>query len=158
MLQIMERITHGQGREGDIEELEELCGLIKSTALCALGGTAPNPVLSTIRYFRDEYEAHIKEHRCPALACTDLISYYIVPDKCQGCGICLRACPVEAIKGDRRMIHIIDQERCTKCGTCLNVCPERFGSVTRVSGVEIEPIEELVPVTAAPPGKASVAE
>jgi NADH:ubiquinone oxidoreductase subunit F (NADH-binding) len=148
MLQIMERITRGEGREGDIEQLEQLAGLIKSTSLCALGGTAPNPVLTTIRYFRDEFEAHIFEKRCPALACTDLISYYILPDKCQGCQICFRACPVEAITGDKRMIHFIDQEKCTKCGTCLIVCPERFDSVVKVSGETMEVPGELVPVVA----------
>ncbi|MEE8418705.1 MAG: NADH-quinone oxidoreductase subunit NuoF [Dehalococcoidales bacterium] len=148
MLQIMERITRGEGREGDIEQLEQLAGLIKSTSLCALGGTAPNPVLTTIRYFRDEFEAHIFEKRCPALACTELISYYILPDKCQGCQICFRACPVEAITGGKRMIHFIDQEKCTKCGTCLEVCPERFDSVVKVSGETMEVPGELVPVVA----------
>ncbi len=147
MLNILERITRGEGRPGDIEQLERLAGLIKSTAQCALGGTAPNPVLTTLRYFRDEYEAHIYEKRCPAKACSELITYYILPDKCQGCGICLRSCPVDAIIGDKRMVHIIDQNKCIKCNTCLNICPERFSAVTKVSGEKIEVPSEPIPVT-----------
>ena len=146
MLNIMERITQGEGQHGDIERLEQLSQLIKSTSLCALGQTAPNPVLTTIRYFRDEYEAHIDEKRCPALACRKLISYYILPDKCEGCMICKRNCPVQVIAGDRRMIHVIDQEKCTKCGTCLDMCPERFGAVVKVSGQKIAVPSEPIPV------------
>jgi NADH:ubiquinone oxidoreductase subunit F (NADH-binding)/ferredoxin len=148
MLKILERITRGEGQSTDVERLEQLSGLVKSTSLCALGGTAPNPVLTTIRYFRDEYEAHIEEKRCPALVCNDLISYYILPDKCEACGICLRECPVQAITGDKRMVHIIDQEKCTKCNTCLSVCPERFRAVVKVSGEAPEVPSQLVPVTA----------
>jgi NADH:ubiquinone oxidoreductase subunit F (NADH-binding)/(2Fe-2S) ferredoxin/Pyruvate/2-oxoacid:ferredoxin oxidoreductase delta subunit len=155
MLSILERITRGEGEEGDIEKLEQLAQLIKSTALCALGGTAPNPVLTTIRYFRDEFEAHIRDKRCPALSCSELISFYILPDKCQGCGICLRSCPVGAITGDKRMVHIIDQEKCIKCGTCMNACPERFSAITKVSGETIEVPSEPIPVTASSPGKAA---
>jgi NADH-quinone oxidoreductase subunit F len=151
MLNILERITRGEGRAGDIERLEQLAGLVKSTSLCALGGTAPNPVLTTIRYFRDEYEAHINEKRCPALACSELIAYYILPDKCQGCGICLRNCPVEAIVGDKRMVHVIDQDKCTKCGTCFSVCPERFSAVVKVSGEKPDVPSEPIPVTAPRP-------
>jgi len=151
MLTILERITCGEGQPGDIEHLEQLAGLIKATALCALGGTAPNPVLTTIRYFRDEYEAHINEKRCPALACKELIAFYILPDKCQGCGICLRNCPVGAITGDKRMVHIIDQDKCTKCGTCFNVCPERFDAVVKVSGEKPDVPSEPIPVTALRP-------
>ncbi len=148
MLNILERITRGGGQPGDIERLEKLANLIKSTSLCALGGTAPNPVLTTIRYFREEFEAHIHEKRCPALVCTELITFYILPDKCEGCGICLRNCPVEAIVGGKRMVHIIDQEKCIKCGTCLNVCPERFSAVTKVSGEKIAVPSEPIPVVA----------
>jgi len=148
MLTILERITQGEGQPDDIDRLEQLADLIKSTSLCALGGTAPNPVLTTIRYFRDELEAHINEKRCPALVCSELISFYILPDKCQGCGICLRDCPVEAIAGGKRMVHIIDQEKCIKCGTCLNVCPERFSAVVKVSGEKVDVPSEPVPVAA----------
>ncbi|MFH0768868.1 MAG: NADH-quinone oxidoreductase subunit NuoF [Chloroflexota bacterium] len=147
MLKILERITQGEGQPGDIEHLEQLAGIIKAASLCALGGTAPNPVLTTLRYFRDEYEAHIYEKRCPALVCRNLISYYILPDKCEGCGICLRECPVEAISGGKRMVHVIDQDKCSKCGTCLSVCPERFSAVVKVSGEKIEVPSVPVPVT-----------
>ena len=134
MYEILTDITEGRGREGDIELLEELSEVIRDTSLCALGGTAPNPVLTTIRYFRDEYEAHIKEKRCPARVCKELISYYIVPEKCEACMICFRSCPVEAISGSKNQIHVIDQSKCTKCGTCLDVCPTRFEAVTKISG------------------------
>ncbi len=147
MLNILERISKGEGEPGDIEKLEKLAATVKDCSLCALGGTAPNPVLSTIRYFRDEYEAHIKEKRCPALVCKSLISYYILPEKCQGCGICLRNCPVGAISGGKRMVHVIDQDKCTKCGTCLDVCPSRFNAVVKVSGENIEVPEKPIPVS-----------
>jgi NADH-quinone oxidoreductase subunit F len=154
MLDILERICRGEGKEGDIELLEELGQKIKAGALCQLGQTAPNPVLTTIRYFRDEYEAHIREKKCPALSCVNLISFYILPDKCQGCGICRRSCPVECIAGDKRMVHVIDQQKCIKCGTCLEVCPERFGAVTKVSAETIDVPGEPTPVAAAKPGAA----
>jgi len=141
MLKILNRICEGKGREGDIELLEELSEVVRDASLCALGQTAPNPVLSTIRYFRDEYEAHIKQKRCPAGACKALISYYIEPEKCQACMICLRNCPVNAITGGKNLVHVIDQDKCTKCGTCLEVCPSRFGAVTKLSGVRVpEPV------------------
>ncbi|MFC2058570.1 NADH-quinone oxidoreductase subunit NuoF [Chloroflexota bacterium] len=148
MLEILERITQGKGKPGDIEKLESLAVTVKSGSLCALGGTAPNPVLTTLRYFRHEYEAHINEQRCPALSCRELINYYILSDKCQGCGICLRNCPVEAIKGGKRMVHVIDQDKCTKCGTCIDVCPDRFNAIVKVSGETVPTIEEPVPVAA----------
>ena len=137
MLDILEEIVQGKGRPGDIELLLEIGDAIKDGSLCALGGTAPNPVQTTIRYFRDEYEAHIQEKRCPALACRALISYYIIPEKCQACGICAKACASEAIKGGKRMVHVIDQSKCIKCGTCFDVCPARFSAVAISSG---EPI------------------
>ena len=146
LLTILERITRGQGKPEDIPQLEQLGQMIKAASLCGLGQTAPNPVLTTLRYFRDEYEAHINEKRCPALACTEMIKYYILADKCQGCMICLRECPVKAIAGGKRMIHVIDQEKCIKCGTCLEVCPKRFDAVTKVSGEEIAVPREPVPV------------
>jgi NADH-quinone oxidoreductase subunit F len=151
MLDILERICRGEGKPEDIDVLKELGEQIKAGSLCGLGQTAPNPVLTTIRYFRDEYEAHINEKRCPALSCTNLISFYILPDKCQGCGICLRSCPAECIAGDKRMVHVIDQERCVKCGTCLEVCPERFSAVVKVSGEKVDVPAEPVPVTAEKP-------
>jgi NADH:ubiquinone oxidoreductase subunit F (NADH-binding)/(2Fe-2S) ferredoxin/ferredoxin len=139
MLKILTNITEGRGREGDIELLEELANTTKVASLCALGGSAPNPVLSTIRYFRDEYEAHINEKRCPAYVCKELISYYIDPEKCQACMMCLRKCPVGAIVGGKKRIHFIDQDKCTKCGTCFEVCPSRFSAVTRLSGEPVPP-------------------
>ncbi|MEE9399291.1 MAG: NADH-quinone oxidoreductase subunit NuoF, partial [Dehalococcoidales bacterium] len=146
MLDILERICIGKGNPEDIDLLLELSKQIKAGSLCALGGTAPNPVLTTINYFRDEYEVHIKEKRCPALACSELVSFYILADKCQGCGICLRDCPSEAIAGGKRLVHVIDQEKCSKCGTCLEVCPSRFDAVAKVSGEEIAVPKEPIPI------------
>ena len=139
MLKILTNITEGRGKEGDIELLEELSEVAKEAALCALGKSAPNSFLSTLRYFRDEYEAHIKEKRCPALSCKELINFYIDPEKCQGCGACLKKCPADAIIGGKKLIHIVDQEKCTKCGTCFEVCPTKFGAVTKISGVPVPP-------------------
>jgi NADH-quinone oxidoreductase subunit F len=132
-------ITEGKGKEGDIELLEELSEVAKEASLCALGTSAPNPFLSTVRYFRDEYEAHIKEKRCPALSCKELISYHIDTGKCQACMICLRKCPAEAVDGGKKKIHVINQEKCTKCGTCFEVCPSRFGAVKKISGEPVPP-------------------
>ncbi len=142
MLKILTRITRGEGREGDIELLETLSETAKEASLCALGKSAPNPFLSTLRYFREEYEAHIRDKRCPALSCKTLISFYIDPDKCKACMMCLRKCPAGAIDGGKNKIHIIDQDKCTRCGTCYEVCPSRFGAVTRLSG---EPVPAPVP-------------
>ena len=143
MHRILTNITEGKGKEGDIELLEELSETAVEASLCALGKSAPNPFLSTLRYFRDEYEAHIREKRCPALSCKELIAFYIDPDKCKACGICLKKCPAEAIDGGKKKIHIIDQEKCTNCGTCFEVCPSKFGAVTKVSGEPVPaPIAE----------------
>jgi len=139
MLKTLTNITQGKGKEGDIELLEQLAEVAREAALCALGRSAPNPFLSTLKYFRDEYEAHIKEKRCPALSCKELISYYIDPAKCQGCGTCLRKCPSEAIVGGKNKIHVVDQEKCTKCGTCFEVCPSRFAAATKISGEPVPP-------------------
>jgi len=139
MLKILSNISRGKGREGDIELLEELSETTRDASLCALGKSAPNPVLSTIRYFRDEYEAHIKEKRCPAYFCKEMVSYYIDPEKCQACMMCLRKCPAEAIDGGKNKIHIIDQEKCTKCKTCFEVCPTRFNAMERISGEPVPP-------------------
>jgi NADP-reducing hydrogenase subunit HndC len=143
MLKILTRITQGKGKEGDIELLEELSETAKEAALCALGKSAPNPFLSTLKYFRDEYEAHIKEKRCPALSCKELISFYIDPDKCMACMTCARKCPANAIESAKKQIHVIDQDKCTKCGTCFEVCPDKFRAVTKISG---EPVPPPLPV------------
>jgi NADH-quinone oxidoreductase subunit F len=149
MLEVLTRITDGLGSEGDIELLVNLAEKVKDTSLCGLGKTVPNPVLSTIRYFRDEYEAHIKEKRCPALVCDALVSYYILAEKCRGCMACMRACPADAIKGGKKLVHIIDQEKCISCGTCFDACPPKFKAVMKVSGQTIETPEEPIPVLAA---------
>jgi NADH:ubiquinone oxidoreductase subunit F (NADH-binding)/Pyruvate/2-oxoacid:ferredoxin oxidoreductase delta subunit len=122
MLDILTSIAEGTGKEGDIELLEDLGDVIKDTSLCALGGSAPNPVLSTIRYFRDEYEAHIKEQRCPAGVCKALITFTIDGEKCNGCGLCAKNCPQQSITGEKKEPHMIDQATCIKCGLCRDNC------------------------------------
>ena len=129
LLEILTRIVEGNGEEGDIELLEELCVTVKDGALCGLGQTAPNPVLTTIRYFRDEYEAHIKEKRCPAGSCRSLVTYSVDPVKCKGCTLCARKCPVGAISGEPRQPHEIDTSKCIKCGKCYENC--RFDAITK---------------------------
>ena len=122
MLEILERISKGEGRKGDIEQLEELAQSVKRASLCALGGTAPNPVLTTIRYFRDEYEEHINKKKCRAKKCPALIIFEIIEEKCPGCGLCVKYCPTEAISGEKKKPYVIDQEKCIRCGLCVNVC------------------------------------
>jgi NADH:ubiquinone oxidoreductase subunit F (NADH-binding)/(2Fe-2S) ferredoxin/NAD-dependent dihydropyrimidine dehydrogenase PreA subunit len=130
LYKILERITKGDGQEGDIELLEELSEMIKDASLCALGKTAPNPVLSTIRYFRDEYEKHIKDKKCPAGVCKALFEYRIIENKCTACGLCKKHCPQNAIEGEKNVPHRIVQERCTKCGICYSVC--KFDAIEKV--------------------------
>jgi len=139
MLKTLTKITKGKGGEGDIELLEELSETAIEASLCALGKSSPNPFLSTLQYFRDEYEAHIKEKRCIALSCKELIAFYIDPEKCKACMICAKKCPSEAILGGKNKIHIVDQSKCTKCGTCFEVCPPRFRAVTKISGEPVPP-------------------
>jgi NADH-quinone oxidoreductase subunit F len=139
---VLNGIVTGKGKEGDIEKLKEIAEATSAASLCALGQTSANPMLTTIRYFRDEYEAHIKDKRCPAMVCKSLISYYIDPAKCAACTLCFRNCPAGAVNGEKNKIHIIDQSKCTKCGTCFEVCPPKFRAVQKVSG---EPVPLPIP-------------
>lgn len=123
MLEILEKITNGTGTLEDIDRLEKLCNMVKQSALCGLGQTAPNPILSTLRYFRDEYVAHVVDKKCPAGVCKGLVSYSIDPVKCRGCGICAKQCPVDAISGERKLPYKIDTDKCIKCGACEAKCP-----------------------------------
>lgn len=129
MLEILEKITKGQAEMEDLDKLEELCSHLQTSSLCALGQTAPNPVLSTLRYFRDEYIAHIVDKKCPAGVCKDLLHYRIDPDKCRGCTLCARTCPADAIIGKVKEVHMINPEKCVKCGACMEKC--RFGAICK---------------------------
>jgi NADH-quinone oxidoreductase subunit F len=134
MLSILERIAAGKGRMADLEKLEQIARTVKDGSLCGLGQTAPNPVLTTLRYFRDEYVEHIEKGQCPAFVCSSMISYHIDRDRCSGCGACARVCPVEAISGEKKKPHVISQKICIRCGACLGACPSRFAAVYRRSG------------------------
>ncbi|MFC2006483.1 NADH-ubiquinone oxidoreductase-F iron-sulfur binding region domain-containing protein, partial [Chloroflexota bacterium] len=134
MLETLDDIVLWQGKIQDLEMLIEIAEDVKTASLCALGRTAPNPVLSTLRYFRDEYEAHIEEGRCPALMCEALIAYYILPEKCErSCDACIGSCTVEAISPNKKRIKVIDQEKCVKCGTCLGACPPQYNAIVKLS-------------------------
>jgi NADH-quinone oxidoreductase subunit F len=146
LLQILERITRGEGREGDLEQLEGLSRDIKSGSLCGLGKTAPNPVITSLRYFRDEYEAHIKEKRCPSGMCRALTAYYIDLEKCaRGCDACVGSCPVEAIFTTRDRKKAVDQSLCVKCGECMVSCPAEYRAVKKVSPPHLAPVIERPP-------------
>ena len=129
LYEMLTKISEGRGKPEDLDKMEELCYYIKSNALCGLGQTAPNPVLSTMNRFRDEYMAHVVDKRCPAGVCRKLLSYSIDPDKCIGCTSCARNCPVGAISGNAKEVLVIDQDKCIKCGTCIKKC--KFGAVVK---------------------------
>ncbi len=129
LLELLDKITDGRGEPSDLDDIEELAAFIKDNSLCGLGQTAPNPVLSTMRYFRDEYEAHILHKRCPAGVCKNLLCYDIIAEKCRGCTACKRVCPTGAISGDVKQVHVIDQEKCIKCGACIEKC--KFDAITK---------------------------
>jgi NADH-quinone oxidoreductase subunit F len=142
MLNLLEEMTQGKGRIEDLRLLQELAEDIQVGALCNLGKTAPNPILTTLRYFQDEYEAHILQRKCPARRCRALTAFYIVPEKCErSCDACVGSCPVEAIKTGRRMKKIIDQEKCVKCGSCSGACPPQYQAVVKIS-----PLSEVPPI------------
>jgi len=129
MFELLERLTNGNGTLEDIDRLERLALLVKKASLCGLGRAAPNPVISTLKYFREEYEAHVVDKRCPARKCRSLVAYEIESETCVGCTLCARNCPASCISGERREAHVIDQSQCIKCGRCFEVC--RFSAVTR---------------------------
>ncbi len=143
MLEVLSEITRGQGKMEDLEVLTELAEDVMTGSLCNLGKTAPNPILTTLRYFRDEYEAHIKEGRCPALMCQELIAYYILPERCErSCDACIGTCYVEAISPNKQRIKVIDQEECVKCGTCVTSCPPQYNAIVKLSPPSKVPVSK----------------
>jgi NADH-quinone oxidoreductase subunit F len=143
LLKMLERITEGKGREEDLKTLAQLSEDIKAGSLCGLGKTAPNPVLTTLRYFKDDYEAHVKEKRCPGMVCRPLIAFYIDLEKCaRGCDACVGCCPVEAVFTTSTRKKGIDQSLCVKCGECVVACPPEYDAVRRVSPPELAPVVE----------------
>jgi NADH-quinone oxidoreductase subunit F len=150
MLEILERITKGQGKMEDLSLLEELSQVMIDTSLCQLGGSAPNPILSTLRYFRQEYLAHIKDKRCPAGVCKDLVSHAINA-KCTGCHACVKACSSNAITGELKKLHKIDQVKCIQCGACYQIC--KYDGITRAKRGEGEGVQNIAGVDWRPPVK-----
>jgi NADH:ubiquinone oxidoreductase subunit F (NADH-binding)/Pyruvate/2-oxoacid:ferredoxin oxidoreductase delta subunit len=142
MLSTLERICAGEGQPGDVDYLLEVAETVRTSSLCGLGQTAPNPVLSTIRYFRDEYEAHIFDQSCPAKVCKGLISYSVIPELCTGCLVCLRNCPAGAISGEKQHVHWIDEDLCTRCGMCKSVC--KFEAVVLNTGRLMQPLHSSI--------------
>ncbi|MGD0952022.1 MAG: NADH-quinone oxidoreductase subunit NuoF [Methanotrichaceae archaeon] len=137
MLGILEKITRGEADLSDLSKLERLANAVRNGSLCGLGSTAPNPVLTTLRFFKSEFEEHILRGNCPSLVCKDLTSFYIDPGSCRSCGICAESCPAEAITGQCKEAHVIDQDKCIRCGVCISVCPEKFSAITRKSGKKV---------------------
>ena len=140
MLDILTDITEGNGKPEDINLLKNLAEGIKAGSLCGLGQTSPNPVLTTLKFFENEYNAHINDHVCPALACKNFISYHIITDKCNGCRLCFKSCPVDAISGKKKEPHVIDQKKCIKCGTCIELCSGKYDAMECVSKIERDKI------------------
>ena len=138
MLDILTDITEGKGKPEDIQLLKDLAGGIKAGSLCGLGQNTPNPVLTTLKFFEDEYDAHINDNLCPALACKEFISYHIITEECNGCRLCFKSCPVDAISGEKKETHVIDQEKCIKCGTCIELCSGKYDAMECIPKIKMD--------------------